>query len=683
LEQNRKYPSKSRKQTELLPDYARIAVIGGGPAGSLFAIQTLRKARESGRSLDLYILERKRELHFCQAMHHPGFRDGCNYCAGGISPRLARVLREKNILLPTEVVEGKAETLTVHGDWKSIELPIPEGRDILSVFRGSRPRQRPNRHMNFDSFLLEKAAEEGARIITAEVRDIRYTANQKPLLVYRSRNVSEKEEDTIEADFVVFACGVNQIPGMVPDSGQLFKALKRTIPGFRPPKVRKTVICELEMEKALLEQIRGDVHFILYGSKQLRIEMSSLIPKGNWITLVLLGETVDDADHSRYTQIIRDYMELPHVKRLLPRKATLRPACMCTPNMTVGAVRNPFGHRIALIGDMAVSRLYKDGILSAYLTASALSECILERGIDRSSLRKGYGKVTRQIQRDNYFGRVVFFLNRVAFSHPFLSRIIYQAILTERKTKPRHKRRLANVLWRIASGDDTYRRILFSMFHPATVWLIFAGGLAITVRNYLTERFFGLKWTGFGRYPTGVPKERVEEKRLGILEVLGIDPQGQPLEFEKLYSIRIRADQSRILEELGKFGDKDRKYFRSWLVDVFRTAGKPNEVGATIRYDVFLHWFSFNATLEKVIGKRYLLYRVRDGFAEGGILAFDIEENENKGCLLSIYVAFRFPKHGRPLKRLFWSAFRLFFPAYIHDVLWNNSLCQIKHLVEE
>jgi hypothetical protein len=337
---------------------------------------------------------------------------------------------------------------------------------------------------------------------------------------------------------------------------------------------------------------------------------------------------------------------------------------------------------MALIGDMAVCRLYKDGIFSAYVTASALADCILETGVDRASLKARYWPVVKRLQRDNRFGAAVFLLNRLMFSRPVLSRIVYQAILTERKAKPEPKRRLANVLWRIASGDDTYQRILVSMFHPATVWLILVGGVLVTIRNYLTERVFGLSWAGFGRYPTGVPMEDVGRKREEITEVLGIQPPGQSPQFERMYSIRIKADEAEILDQLGRFGDRDRRYFTPRLVTVHRTAGGPNEVGSTVQYDVFLRWLSFRLVLEKVVAGRYLLYRIGDGFARGGILAFDIEKREERDCLLTIYVAFDFPKTGNLLKRLGWSLFRLAFPGFAHDVVWNHSLCQIKHLVE-
>ena len=671
----------SRQHIEL-PDGATVVVVGGGPAGAFFAIQAAKKARVLGKKLDLLIVEQKEEIRFYQTVSSMAFREGCNYCAGGVSPRLADTLRDSGFNVPEEIVVGKAESLTVHGDWKSIELPIPEGRDMLSVFRGSRPRHRPGRHMNFDSYLLDKAVEMGARVIAGEVQDISYSPSVRPVVSYRVGTGGKNRTETVEADFVVFAGGVNQTPGMDPGSNRLFQALKEAIPGFRPPRVRKTLIREMQTEEEFLRHMRGEVHFAQYGSKDLQIEMSSLISKGRWITVVLLGPSVDNAAPSRHLDVIRRFLELPHIRRLLPGRATFTPVCVCNPNMAVGISRNPFGHRVALVGDMVVSRLYKDGIFSAYETASALADCILDTGIDRASLKRGYWPAVRRFERDNRFGAVVFLLNRVIFSRRVLSRIFYQAVLTERKTKPEHERRLANILWRIASGDDTYRRILASMCHPATVWTIFAGGVLVTIRNYIAEWVFGLCWEGFGRYPTGVPREDMERKRLEIGEVLGIQPFRRWPEFERMYSIRIKADRTAILRQLGAFGGGDCRYFKPRLVNVHRIAGNANEAGSTIQYDVFLRRLSFNLVLEKVIGTHYLLYRVQDGFAQGGVLAFDIDEKEEGLCLLSIYVAFDFPLRRNPIKRLGWYLFRRVFPAFAHDVVWNHSLCKLKHLVE-
>ncbi len=89
-----------------------------------------------------------------------------------------------------------------------------------------------------------------------------------------------------------------------------------------------------------------------------------------------------------------------------------------------------------------------------------------------------------------------------------------------------------------------------------------------------------------------------------------------------------------------------------------------------------------NPFVEQVVAARYLLYRVLDGFAKGGILAFDIDRRKMGGCFLTIYVAFSFPKGRNPLTSLGWHIFGFVFPEFAHDVVWNHSLCKLKSLAE-
>jgi hypothetical protein len=437
----------------------------------------------------------------------------------------------------------------------------------------------------------------------------------------------------------------------------------------------------MQAEEEALRHLKAEVHFVQYGSRDLRIEMSSLIPKGRWITIVLLGPSVDAAQPSDRLAIIERFLELPHIKRLIPRGARLRPVCLCFPNMTVKRARGFLGDRIALVGDIVVSRLYKDGIFSAYTTAEALSDCLLNEGIGRSALMKGYAPFIRRFDRDNKFGEVVFTLSRLTFSRPVLSRIVYQAVLTELKSKARNKRRLVNVLWKIAGGDDSYSKILWAMAQPAAIWTIFWGGALMTFRNALAERLFGLRWQGIGRYQTGVAMEDFEEKRQSFLRALEVSSLQRP-EFARMYSIRIKAGRARVLQELGRFGDGENGFFSTRRVVVRRISGAANELGSTVLYDVSPRFLSFRMALEKIVGTRFLMYRVLDGFARDGIFVFGIDPIGEDACSLSIYVAFDFPRGTNALPRSFWRLFRLFFPGFVHDVIWNHSLCRLKHLVE-
>ena len=154
------------------------------------------------------------------------------------------------------------------------------------------------------------------------------------------------------------------------------------------------------------------------------------------------------------------------------------------------------------------------------------------------------------------------------------------------------------------------------------------------------------------------------------------------LEFERMYTIKIRASRERILEQLGRFGEPDRGYLRPRWVRIRRTQGVPNMPGCVIEYEVISRRFAFHLELEQIAGGHLAVYRVRDGFARGGVLIFEIEKLNEEVCALSIYVAFNFARGRSWLTRPFWWFFRLFFPDYVHDVIWNHSLCQMKDVVE-
>lgn len=665
-----------------LEDGATIMVVGGGPAGTFFAILMLRKSRELGKKIKVIVVEKKRELNFYGPSQSVQQRMGCNFCAGGLSPRLMDVLEEADLLPPDDILQGKVESLTIHGNWKDIELPIPEGRRISSVFRGSRPQDRPYRYSNFDSYMLEKAAEEGASVITGEVQDIRYSSGAKPVVTYSVGSADRTSNQSVEVDFLVLAAGVNRTSVMDKGKDALSRTLRDFMPRFRFPRVRRSLICELRADEESLRQMSGELHFAQYGSKNMKIEMSSLIPKAGYVTMVLLGRSVDETHHSSNAHLIQEFLELPHIRRLLPKELSLAPVCICNPNMTVGVAKHPFGHRTAVIGDMVVSRLYKDGILTSYLTAAALADCISETGVDRRSLKKKYWPIIKQLRRDTWYGRFVFLLNRVTFSNRVLSRMLYQAIMSERKTKPQSKRKLAHVLWQIASGDETYAHILGSMFRPTTLAAVGIGGILVTVRNYLTELVLGLKWGAFERHPTALHKEVFEAKRARFAQLIDIEGSGQRPEFESMYSIKIRGTREMILHQLGKFGDQDRQYFRPRGFKVYRTAGQPNEVGSVVRYGLPFKWLSFSICLERNLDGRCLIYRVREGFAKGGVLIFEISPVREGLHSLSSYVGFSFPRPENLLKKAAWFAFKLIFPGFVHDVLWNHSLCKLKSLVE-
>ena len=658
-----------------------MAVIGGGPAGAFFAIHLLRKARELGKELKVTIFERRRPSGCHTA---PGLTQGwkgCNYCAGGISPRLNDVLKGLGLQVPEEIIQNRIHSITIQGFWKNIELEVPVGREMLTVYRGSRPARRLDRHHNFDAFLLEEALKAGADVINGEVVEVHYAESGKPVVQWCAGGAGAR----LEADLAVFAAGVNEGVGLPADHSRILQSLRRLIPGFVPPRLRRALIFELESKTSLPGNLMGRVHFVEYGSKAVRLEMCSLVPKRGFITGVLVGPSVDAAANpAESREVMRRFLELPHIRKLVSPEIRFSPACVCSPNMVVGSAKNPFADRVAAVGDIVTTRLYKDGILSAERTAQALAETVLEFGIDEDSLKQGYEPTLRRFARDNRFASIVFLLHRVSFSSSVLSRVLYQAVITERKTIPSNQRHLENILWRIASGDDQYEDIFLSMIHPATVWSIFTGGGIVTLRNHLTELVFGLRWQGFGRFTTGVAIERLQEKRMAFSQLMADASVVVPekWEFERMYTIKIRASRDAILDQVERFGEADRGYLRPRWVRIRRTAGVPSAPGCEIGYEVVSRHFTFSLVLEQIVGGHLAVYRVKDGFARGGVLIFEIEKLSEEVCALSIYVAFNFARGRMWVTRPFWRLFRLLFPAFIHDVLWNHSLCQLKDIAE-
>lgn len=663
-----------------LENGSRIVVIGGGPAGAFLAIHLLRRAKAAQRTVKVTILER--HLDGCQpgARCQPPGWIGCNYCAGGISPRLNDNLRELGLCVPETVIQNRIRNITIQGYWKNIELEVPEGRDMVSVFRGARPLQARDRPDSFDAFLLNEAIKEGAEPIAGKARDVARTAEGIPVVCY---HLGETDAH-LEADFLVFATGVNTSPGGQSDGLGMVSALQHLVPGYRPPRLRRALIFELHAESKLIAHLEGELHFVEYGSKALRLEMCSIVPKRGFLTVVLLGPSIDASSSPTQNQaIIQQFLELPHIRKLIPLCARLHVACVCNPYMVVGSATQPFGNRVAAIGDMATSRLYKDGILSAYLTAQALAETLFERGVDAQSLEQGYRPILERFQRDIRFARRVFFLHRMVFGSSTFSRIFYQAVIDERKSSFAPQRKFEKILWQIASGDDQYEDIFRAMMRPAAFWSILTNGLLLTMRNYLTEMFFGLNWEGFGRFTTGVARERFEAKRAffgRLVTEFGI-PIPKDLEFERMYTIRIHAPRVRILDQLGQYGEAHRGFFKPRWIRVHRVCGVPNEPGCVIRYDIG-GLFSFSLLLERIEGEHLAVYRIQDGFARGGVLIFEIERNTAEISALSIYVAFNFHRGMRGVTRPLWWLLRWLFPAFMHDVIWNHSLCQFKGLVE-
>ena len=233
-------PSSATGSPLALQDGARIAVIGGGPSGSFFAIFALKMARMIGRELQVTIFEPK---DFTK--DGPG---GCNKCGGIISELLVQTLALEGIGLPDTVVRKGVNSYRLHSEEGEVTIAAPGlERRIASVYRGGGPKGAiPGAHESFDHFLLGQAVAEGAthrkmRIDRVEIR------NGLPVLF-------SNDEEVLTAELLVGAFGLSSTARVFENIGF----------GYHEPPSITTAIAELKkVDQALATEfayleLKGD-----------------------------------------------------------------------------------------------------------------------------------------------------------------------------------------------------------------------------------------------------------------------------------------------------------------------------------------------------------------------------------------------------------------------------------------
>ena len=246
---------------------SKIAVIGGGPAGSFFAYFALDFAEQRGIGIQIDIYEAKN--------FHVAGPAGCNRCGGIVSESLVKALSTDGIVLPSNVIRRGIESYTLHMEQGAtlIKTPLKEQK-IASMFRGFGPLGSDNPgSVSFDNYLLELCQKKGVNTIYEKVIDLE--RNGKGI------NVQTKTNST-SYDLVIGSVGLNP---------RSFSFFKKITPAFIPPETTRTYICEFKLGNELIDQYLGNsMHVFLLNLKN--IEFGALIPKGQYVTLVLLGKQI-------------------------------------------------------------------------------------------------------------------------------------------------------------------------------------------------------------------------------------------------------------------------------------------------------------------------------------------------------------------------------------------------------
>lgn len=421
-----------------LGDGSRVAVMGGGPAGSFFSFFILDMARRAGMELEVDIFE-PRDF----SLPAP---QGCNMCAGVISETLVQNLATEGINLPPTVVQRAIDSYVMHTDVGSlrIETPLFEKR-IGAVFRGAGPLGIKEIKWNsFDGHLLSLAQNKGAQIINARVTDVS-RANGR-LLVHARTNLKQVY------DLLAVATGVNTAA---------LKLFENRDINYVPPKITKTAILEYFLGTDLIEKHLGNsLHVFLLDIP--RLDFAMIIPKGDYVSVCLLGTDIDET-------LLQKYLNAKEVKQCFPTGwAWDQPACKCFPRINIRGAIKPYADQVVFIGDSGISRLYKDGIGAAYRAAKAAATTAVFEGISEDDFKRHYWPVCNRMHIDNNFGKIIFaithMIQRVRFSRRGVLRMA-----TREQQQVDSLPRMSSVLWDTFTGSAPYREVFLRTLHPAFV----------------------------------------------------------------------------------------------------------------------------------------------------------------------------------------------------------------------
>lgn len=420
----------------ILRDGSKIGIIGGGPAGSFFAHFARKFADEKGIHVSIFIFDGKDFLQ-----RGP---KGCNLCAGVIAESLNQKLQEEGIFLPEKRIINRIDEYCLHLDNEELALSCVENKkdSIATVFRGNGPRYSTfPRNISFDDFLLTWAQDRGATIIPHPVWGIELPSLQEDPIT-----ISYGKKDNLhrfEADLVVGAFGVNTY---------LMRKIKNLDFGYIPPSTLTTFQAELRLGQAqVLTHFGNSIHVYMPKSKAIRY--ATIIPKADYVTITLIGKNNATAD------MFQDFLNFKEIKSKLPQ---CTPHCFCYPRITTSPSKNPFTDRFVIIGDAGFSRYYKNGIESAFITARLAAEAAFNSGVDASSFASlYYKKAKRLIVHDNFYGKLLFSINDIISSVPFLSHS--HLSLAKAGSDKKSSKKIRSILWNMFTGNIPYRDV-FKIF---------------------------------------------------------------------------------------------------------------------------------------------------------------------------------------------------------------------------
>lgn len=402
-----------------LSDGARVVIIGGGPGGTGCALTLQNMAVQTGRRIQITILEGKQ---FSGERHY-------NQCAGVLSPPLPELLETRlNIPFP------------IHLD--HIEIPgyvLHTGKETI-ILAGDEHPSTALRRIQFDEYMLRITQERGIKIKTARAVDLEFHLDR--VIIYA-------ENATLEADVVVGAFGL--------DEGTAALFARHT--AYRPPDALSSVVTKYHPETDNMATFGSYIHAFLPTHP--RIEFGAITPKKNHLTINIAGRDVD-------ATLMQTFLADPQVRAALPWPE--QPQQYKTADFQFFKGRFPcskalnyYGDRYVMVGDAAgLVRSFKGkGVTSAILTGIRAAEAILQTGISQQALNDSYRTANQDILRDLPYGRAMRQLTIIMSRFGLLDPVIRAA---------QHDPALQQALFDAVSAHAPYNEIAGKALQPQVIW---------------------------------------------------------------------------------------------------------------------------------------------------------------------------------------------------------------------
>ena len=409
---------------------ATVAVIGGGPGGCAAAIRLARLSRERDLGVRVVLFEGKDfERHF-------------NQCAGVLSPPIEDLLGGRlGIDLPYDIFKRQIYGYRLHAG----------GKEILLVGEHRSGPTYTVRRVQFDSFLIARAATEGVDVVRGRVTGIDFPTGG------RSRVFLYSEAGMVKADAVVGAFGLDE--GMI----DIFEAATRGR-YRRPGRFVQTYVAKIHTDRDFIEKKLGSIIYAyLFPPGVPRLEFGAITPKGDHVIVNVAGAraTVEDFFAFLSKDDVRDHLP----------PFTLDAQEVYRGKFPGAPARGATGDRYLTVGDATGwLRPFKGkGVNMAIETGILAAETIADHGISPGAFRR-YEERTAALREDYLYGTWMRHLCKAGDLAGMLGTVLTMAKVDQS---------IHDALFNAVSGHDSFKNIFRRYARPAV--------LVDVVRNRLSE----------------------------------------------------------------------------------------------------------------------------------------------------------------------------------------------------